>query len=42
MTSAVREAAHAWIRREPPDESFEHRTPRLQDLFVVRIADISI
>jgi hypothetical protein len=40
MTSAVREAAHAWIRREPPHQSFEHRTPWLGS--IVRRTDIMI
>src|SRR5215212_9348186 len=39
MTSAVRYAARAWIRREPHHQLFEHRTRREQ-VRIVRYADI--
>ena len=42
MTSAVREAAHAWIRREPPHQSFEHRMPWPEHVHIVRCSDIML
>ena len=43
MTSAVREVAHAWIRRELALRSFEHRTPVVGHMVhIVRWADIMI